>query len=158
MVSVHYYLFVFFITVGICTDHHAFFAYTTIAQILQFGEFAVLLIFSSKISIFAWYRTVTSKMTHFSTINLNSCHIGLALSLTIFFRFLHLLFVGFVLRVLFFLAFLVRTICCFVSNLSTVATSSFELFFLPFLFGRASKQCIVVFFFLPALDIRFLKH
>ena len=93
-------------------------------------------------------------MTHFSTIvTFNFCHIGLALSLTILFRVLCLLFVRFVLRVLFSLAFLVRTISCFVSNLSTVATSSFELFFLPFLFGRASKQCIVIFFFLLALDI-----
>ena len=37
--------------------------------------------------------------------------------------------------------------------LSTVATSSFKLFFVSFLFGRASKQSIVVFLFLPALDI-----
>ena len=132
MVSILYKVFVFLITVDICTNHCTFFAYTIIAKIHQIAKFSVLLTFLSNISVFAWFRTLPSKMTHLSTIigvAFNFCHISLALSLTILFRFLCLFFVGFVLRVLFFLAFLVRTISCFVSDLSTVATLSFELFF-----------------------------
>ena len=96
---------------------------------------------------------VLGKMTHFSSIKtLNFCHICFALTPIVLFRFLCLFFLGLVLRVIFFLAFLVGTIRRFVSNLSIVATSSFELFFLPLLLSRASKQYIVVFFFLQAFD------
>ena len=133
LVSLHYKVFVFLITVDVCTNHWTLFAYVIIADIHQFAEFLVLLTFSSNISVFVCFQTVPSKMNHFSTIvEFNFCHIGLAFSFPILFRFLCLFFVGFVLGVLFFLSFLVNTISCFVCNLSTVATSSFELFFCPF--------------------------
>ena len=63
--SVHYHLFVSFITVGICTNHCTLFTYTIIAQIHQFGEFPVLLFFLSNISICAWLRAVPSKSDPF---------------------------------------------------------------------------------------------
>ena len=111
--------------------------------------------FSRAILAFSWgFGQSHAKMPHFTTlVASNRLHISLTFSSVVPFSLLYLLFHRFILKTLFLAAFLVRAICCFVSKLSTIATSSLELFNMPFLAGRACKQHIAVFLFFPALNI-----
>ena len=69
------------------------------------------------------------------------------------FAMLLFLLLSFQFLTLILVAFLVGTICCFVSKFSTVSTTSFEGFLGPFFVGGTCKEGIIIFLFFPALSI-----